>query len=232
MPTPGPVLQACAVRKEFEGGVVALAGVDLDVGAGEWLAVTGGSGSGKTTLLHLFAALDKPTSGRILHRGEDVEEIDPDAYRRFSIGMVFQLHNLLAHLDVRDNIEIAMLGSHLSRRERAARVDRLVGEVGLEDQQLRRPPQLSGGERQRAAIARALANDPQVLLADEPTGSLDRAHVSRLMELLGDRNRRSGMAIVMVTHDAEVASEADRLVRLEGGRLVEVEEGRRPSALR
>lgn len=232
MPTPGPVLQACAVRKEFEGGVVALAGVDLDVGAGEWLAVTGGSGSGKTTLLHLFAALDKPTSGRILHRGEDVEEIDPDAYRRFSIGMVFQLHNLLAHLDVRDNIEIAMLGSHLSRRERAARVDRLVGEVGLEDQQLRRPPQLSGGERQRAAIARALANDPQVLLADEPTGSLDRAHVSRLMELLGDRNRRSGMAIVMVTHDAEVAATADRLVRLEGGRLVDVGEGRRPSVLR
>jgi putative ABC transport system ATP-binding protein len=216
-----PILQACHVRKVFSGGVVALDGVDMDVAPGEWLAITGASGSGKTTLLQLFAALDKPDSGRVLYKGDDIGLIkDLNAYRRRSIGVIFQLHNLLPHLDVRDNIEVAMLGSHVAGRLRADRVTELVCEVGLEDQQLRKPPELSGGERQRAAIARALANSPEVLLADEPTGSLDPDHVARLVDLLDQLNRQRGVTIVMVTHDQSVAARAGRIVSLVSGRLV------------
>ena len=217
-----PILQARKVRKLFGTDVVALDGVDLDIFAGDWLAITGTSGSGKTTLLQLFAALDAPSSGRILYKGADLAKLhDLDGYRRQSIGIVFQLHNLLPHLNVRDNIEVAMLGTHLAGRARAARVSELITEVGLEGEQLRKPPELSGGERQRAASARALANSPDVLLADEPTGSLDPEHVARLVDLLGDLNRRYRMTIVMVTHDAAVAAQAGRTVALRAGELTE-----------
>lgn len=217
-----PILQAKQVRKVFGSQVVALDGVDLDVHRGDWLAVTGTSGSGKTTLLQMFAALDTPTSGQILHDGVDLAAIgDLDGYRRRSIGIVFQLHNLLPHLNVRDNIEIAMLGTHRPGRSRSARVSELVAQVGLEGQQLRRPPELSGGERQRAAIARALANSPDVLLADEPTGSLDPEHVANLISLLRDLNTRDHTTIVMVTHDSAVAAQATRTVTLDAGKLTE-----------
>lgn len=217
-----PILQAKQVHKVFGSQVVALDGVDLDVRRGDWLAVTGTSGSGKTTLLQMFAALDTPTSGQIFHDGVDLATLgDLDGYRRRSIGIVFQLHNLLPHLNVRDNIEIAMLGTHLPGHSRSARVSELVSQVGLEDQQLRRPPELSGGERQRAAIARALANSPDVLLADEPTGSLDPEHVAHLISLLRDLNTRDHMTIVMVTHDSAVAAQANRTVTLDAGKLTE-----------
>lgn len=216
------ILQARQVRKVFPGGVVALDGVDLDIEAGEWLAITGTSGSGKTTLLQLFAALDTPDAGQVLYKGVDLATLeDIDHYRRQSIGVVFQLHNLLPHLSVRDNIEVAMLGTHLGRRDRVARVTQLIAEVGLEEQQLRRPPELSGGERQRAAIARALANSPAVLLADEPTGSLDPEHVARLVDLLERLHSERGATIVMVTHDRAVARRASRVVNLAEGRLTE-----------
>lgn len=217
-----PILEARHVRKVFGSQVVALDGVDLDVYPGDWLAVTGTSGSGKTSLLQLFAALDAPDSGQVLYKGVDLAELgDLDGYRRQSIGIVFQLHNLLPHLSVRDNIEVAMLGTHLKGRERVARVTELVAQVGLGDQQLRKPPELSGGERQRAAIARALANSPDVLLADEPTGSLDPEHVARLVELLRELNRRQGTTILMVTHDEAVAAQAGRTVVLHAGSLSE-----------
>ena len=224
MTTTTPILQARQVRKVFGSEVIALDGVDLEMAAGDWVAITGTSGSGKTTLLQLFAALDNPTSGQILHKGTDLATIhDIDAYRRQSIGIVFQLHNLLPHLNVRDNIEVAMMGTHLGSRSRAARVSELVIDVGLEYQQFRKPPELSGGERQRAAIARALANSPEILLADEPTGSLDPAHVALVIDLLARVNRDHGMTIAMVTHDGEVANRAGRVVSLDAGRLSEVE---------
>ena len=222
MTAAAPILQAKQVRKVFGSEVVALDEVDLDVQGGEWLAVTGTSGSGKTTLLQMFAALDTPTGGHILHYGVDLAALgDLDGYRRRSIGIVFQLHNLLPHLNVRDNIEVAMLGTRRSGRSRAARVSELVSQVGLDDQQLRKPPELSGGERQRAAIARALANSPDVLLADEPTGSLDPEHVARLIQLLRDLNCRDHTTIVMVTHDSAVAAQATRTVMLDAGKLTE-----------
>ena len=222
MTVAAPILQARRVRKAFGSQVIVLDDVDLDVYPGDWVAITGTSGSGKTTLLQLFAALDIPTAGQIFYQGTDLAALrDLDNYRRRSIGVVFQLHNLLAHLNVRDNIEVAMLGTHLSGWARAARVSELVHEVGLEDQQLRKPPELSGGERQRAAIARALANSPEVLLADEPTGSLDPDHVTRLVELLDDLNHQNGTTIVMVTHDTAVAAQAGRVVTLQAGKISE-----------
>ena len=133
------------------------------------------------------------------------------------LGIVFQLHNLLPHLDVRGNIEIVMYGTHRHGHNRVDRVTELLDAVGLIDQQDRKPPELSGGERQRAAIARALANDPEVLLADEPTGSLDPDHVDQLLRLIQSLNRDRQMAIVMVTHDREVARRADRIIHLEAG---------------
>ena len=224
MTADNPILQARHVHKHFAGGVVALNGVNLAIFRGEWLAITGTSGSGKTTLIQLFAALDKPDSGEVLYNGSDLATLkDLDGYRRQSIGIVFQLHNLLPHLNIRDNIEVAMLGAHVSGRTRAVRVNELVAQVGLETQQLRKPPELSGGERQRAAIARALANSPEVLLADEPTGSLDPDHVARLVNLLEDLNHQQGMTIVMVTHDQAVAARAGRVVILDAGRLTEAE---------
>lgn len=224
MPPTAPILQARRVRKAFAGEVVALDAIDIDILPGEWLAVTGTSGSGKTTLLHLFAALDNPDAGEVFYRGTELTKLrDLNGYRRHSIGVVFQLHNLLPHLNVRDNVEVAMLGTRAGGRARSDRVSELVAAVGLEDQQLRKPPQLSGGERQRAAIARALANSPEILLADEPTGSLDPDHVTRIMDLFARLNHHRGMTIVMVTHDPTVTARAARTVTLEAGRLIEPE---------
>jgi putative ABC transport system ATP-binding protein len=211
-----------ALRKEFDGGaVVALAGADLDVRVGEWVAITGPSGCGKSTLLHLVAALDRPSSGRIEVLGRDISELRGHgaAYRRSTVGLVFQLHNLLPQLTAEQNVEVAMLGT-LDRRARRLRARRLLTDVDLADpEQWRRPPtKLSGGERQRVAIARALANDPPLLLADEPTGSIDSVGVHRVIELLARlRADRPALTIVMVTHDPRVAAAADRSIAMSDG---------------
>jgi putative ABC transport system ATP-binding protein len=219
-----PAIEAVDVTKEYAaGGVRALDGADLSVEAGEWVAITGPSGSGKSTLLHLFAALDRPTRGAVLLGGRDLRELSSvDHYRREVIGMVFQLHNLLPHLDARRNLEIAMFGTHRSRRARRIRADELLAEVHLADKAARKPPELSGGERQRVALARALANGPSIVLADEPTGSLDPVSVQQTLGLFEQLRERYGVTIVMVTHDREVASAADRVVRMEAGRVTAV----------
>ncbi len=209
------------MTKVWEGGVTALAGVDLTVRRGEFVAVTGPSGSGKSTLLGLLAALDVPTSGTLRVDGWDLVHLrDADRYRRLEVGLVFQLHNLLPRLSAADNVEIAMVGTDLPRRERAVRARSLLGEVGLADKADRFPPQLSGGERQRVAIARALANEPQVLLADEPTGSLDPDSVDRVMTVVDGHRTARSMTVVVVTHAEEVAARADRTVRMRDGRNV------------
>ena len=218
MPTTPPLLCVRHVTKDFPDGVRALDGVDLEIGSGEWVAITGPSGAGKSTLLQLVAALERPTAGQILFRGRDLADTDLDDYRRRHIGIVFQLHNLLPHLSVRENLEVAMYGTHRGRSERQARIDDLVRQVDLVGQQWRQPPQLSGGERQRAAIARALVNDPELLLADEPTGSLDPAQVFRLVGLVERLIAERHLAVLMVTHDATVAERADRQLRLRQGR--------------
>jgi len=230
MDSVAPLFEAQSVSKHF-GTVTALDGVCMSVDPGDWLAISGSSGSGKTTLLQLFAALEVPSQGKVLYKGHDLANLhDLNGYRRTSIGIVFQLHNLLPHLDVRGNIEIVMYGTHRHGRERVDHVTELLDPVGLLDQQDRKPPELSGGERQRAAIARALANDPEVLLADEPTGSLDPDHVDQLLRLIQSLNRDRQMAIVMVTHDRDVARRADRIIHLEAGKVARDERFGAPSS--
>lgn len=202
------------------GPVHALDGANLAVAEGEWVAVVGPSGSGKSTLLQLFASLDHPTTGEIRLRGRALgRQRSLDHYRRNEIGLVFQLHNLLPHLDARRNVEIAMFGTHRHRSVRRREADRLLALVHLDQQAGRLPAELAGGERQRVAIARALANHPSILLADEPTGSLDPKSAANVVDVLGGLHRSEGLTIVMVTHDLEVAAAADRVVTLEAGRI-------------
>jgi putative ABC transport system ATP-binding protein len=209
--------------KHFDGGVVrALDGVGLTVRRGEWVAVTGPSGCGKSTLLHLLAALDSPTSGTVEVLGADLAELrNPARFRRTRVGLVFQLHNLLPQLSAQQNVEVAMFGVTRDRHQRAERARRLLADVDLAGREHRRPSRLSGGERQRVAIARALANDPPLLLADEPTGSLDTDSVTRVIELVRQLRRdRSELTVVMVTHDPRVAGAADRIIHMRDGRIV------------
>lgn len=214
-----PIIDVVDVHMTY-GEVVALDGVTLTVAAGEWLSVAGPSGSGKSTLLALLAALDHPDSGQVLVRGVDLARTQSlDRYRRLNVGLVFQLHNLIPHLDARANVEIAMLGTHRSRGERRHHADELLEMVDLSSLGGRRPSEMSGGERQRVAIARALANRPPVLLADEPTGSLDPASAANIVEVFTRLHRSEGTTIVMVTHDETVAAAADRIVVLEAGRI-------------
>ena len=217
---PVPILEAVDVHVDY-GPVHALDGADLAVAEGEWLSITGPSGSGKSTLLSLFAALDHPDTGRVRFRGKDLAgEVNLDHYRRHDIGLVFQLHNLLPHLDARRNVEIAMLGTGHHRAARRQRADELLALVQLREQADRRPAELSGGERQRVAIARALANAPAVLLADEPTGNLDRESATNVVDFFRDLHRRQGLTIVLVSHDPSVAAAGDRMVLLEKGRVL------------
>jgi putative ABC transport system ATP-binding protein len=222
-PATPPAVIVQDLRKSYDDGTVtALDGVDLVVQRGEMVAIMGPSGSGKSTLLHLLAALDRPDSGRLSVDGHDVVHLHhPDSYRRRVIGLVFQLHNLLPHLTAQQNIEIPMIGTGRSRADQRARALELLAETDLDRKAERYPPQLSGGERQRVAIARALANEPRVLLADEPTGSLDSAAVGKVLELFRQLRAEHDVTIVTVTHDPGVAAATDRTVTLRDGKVVD-----------
>jgi putative ABC transport system ATP-binding protein len=210
------------VYKTFDRGVVrALDGVNLTIRRGEFVAITGPSGCGKSTLLHLLAALDHPTSGRVVVNGVEITDGGHlDRFRRSQIGLVFQFHDLLPHLSAAQNVEIPMFGTRRDRKERRSRALELLAEVDMAHQGKRRPTELSGGERQRVAIARALANEPALLLADEPTGSLDSASVERVLSLFRQLRVDRGVTIMMVTHDPAVAAAADRVVRMADGRIL------------
>ncbi len=217
-----PAVELISVCKYFDAGAIkALDGLDLRVERGESVAVSGPSGCGKSTMLHLIAALDTPTSGTIRIGGKDISlEHALPRYRREHIGLVFQLHHLLPQLSARQNVEISMFGTGQSARWRRERARSLLADVGLSGSGERSPTRLSGGERQRVAIARALANGPELLLADEPTGSLDEASVDLVLELFKRlRTERPELTIILVTHDARVAASADRVVALRYGRL-------------
>lgn len=222
-PATPPAVIVQDLRKSYDDGTVtALDGVDLVVQRGEMVAIMGPSGSGKSTLLHLLAALDRPDSGRLSVDGHDVAHLHhPDRYRRRVIGLVFQLHNLLPHLTAQQNIEIPMIGTGRSRADQRARALELLAETDLDRKAERYPPQLSGGERQRVAIARALANEPRVLLADEPTGSLDSAAVGKVLALFRQLRAEHDVTIVTVTHDPGVAAATDRTVTLRDGKVVD-----------
>lgn len=206
-----------------DGSVVrALDGVDLIIRRGEFLAVMGPSGSGKSTLLNLIGALDRPTGGRIVVNGEDLARLrDVDHFRARSVGFVFQLHNLLPTLTARENVEVPMVGQGLSGREMRQRAARLLELVGLPDRMHHVPAELSGGQRQRVAVARALANHPAIVLADEPTGSLDTQSGNEIVDLLETINRQEGTTVLIVTHDPRVARRTRRILTMQDGKVTD-----------
>lgn len=218
-----PIVSARGVGKSFEEGrIVALRGMDIEVAEREFVAIVGPSGCGKSTLLHLIAALDRPDEGSIRVAGHDLRAArDLSHFRARHVGMVFQLHNLLPSLSAAENVQVPMFELDRSARERRERAARLLAAVGLEGRDRSRPPQLSGGERQRVALARALANEPAILLADEPTGSLDSEAGRRVLDLIEALRGERGLTVLLVTHDPAVADRADRVVRMLDGRLAE-----------
>jgi len=193
--------------------------------AGEFVVLEGPSGSGKSTTIHLIAALDRPDSGRIVVNGRDIAKHHHriDRYRREDVGVIFQLHNLLPHLSVLQNVEIVMLGTKGHRRAHTQRAHELLEAVGLVEQTNSYPPELSGGERQRVAVARAFANDPFLVLADEPTNSLDDDTAAAVIAMLRDRCQRGG-TVLAVSHDARLTRAADRVLRLADGQITAVRE--------
>jgi len=210
------------VKTYEEGRIHALTGATLQVREGEFVAITGPSGCGKSTLLHLIGALDRPDSGRIVVNGTDLADMrDLSHYRAHHVGMVFQLHNLLPTLSASANVQLPMYETQLSFWERRAKAQSLLEAVDLGDRANTPPTKLSGGERQRVAIARALANDPPILLADEPTGNLDSKAGQMVLDLLHRIQRERGVTLVLVSHDVQIASAAERIVRMLDGRVVD-----------
>jgi putative ABC transport system ATP-binding protein len=205
-----------------DAAVNALADVSLAVGAGEHVAVIGPSGSGKSTMLHVLGCLDRPTAGTYRFDGRDVgalSEQERSLLRRNRIGFVFQFFHLLPRLSALGNVELPMLFAGIARDERRARAEKALAAVGLMPRASHRPDQLSGGERQRVAIARSVVMGPSLLLADEPTGNLDRASAHEVMELL-ESMHAGGLTLVVVTHDAAIAARARRVVTMDDGRVV------------
>jgi len=206
-----------------EHEVRALDGVSLEIADGDHVAIMGPSGSGKSTLLHIVGLLDRPSSGRYRLDGRDVTDLDDDAQahtRREKIGFVFQFFHLVPYLTAAENVELPMMLAGIAPAEREARVAAALTGMGLADRTDHRPDQLSGGQRQRVAIARATIMSPAVLLADEPTGNLDRRSGEEVMRILEELNRR-GITLIVVTHDPEIAARARRRVRMLDGRIAE-----------
>jgi putative ABC transport system ATP-binding protein len=222
------LVQVEGVHKVYRRGsappIDVLQGLDLTVEPGEFLALMGPSGSGKTTLLNLIGGLDRPTSGRVTVAGTDLTRASGRALARWRarhVGFIFQFYNLLPVLTAARNVELPLLLTRLSRAERRKRVATALELVGLTDRAGHYPAQLSGGQEQRVGIARAIINDPTILLCDEPTGDLDRETGGEILDLIAALNQRHGKTVIMVTHDPRAAERARRVLRLDKGALVE-----------
>jgi putative ABC transport system ATP-binding protein len=221
-----PLVSIRELTKHYVRGdqvIPVLVGINLDIQAGDYVALMGPSGSGKSTLLNLIAGIDKPTSGSIRVAGVDIAQLsegDLAAWRATHVGFIFQFYNLMPVLSAYDNVELPLLLTSLSRRERRERVETALALVGLTDRSDHYPNELSGGQQQRVAIARALIGDPTLIVADEPTGDLDRATAEEILHLLARLNDEVGKTIVMVTHDPKAAEKAHRVIQLEKGVLV------------
>jgi len=215
------LLQARNLIKSYDdGNIQALRGVDVDIQAGEFVAISGHSGSGKSTLLQLLGGLDRPTSGEILFKGVSLSKsFDLDSYRSQHIGFVFQAFYLLPTLTALENVQIPMFEGKLNARQRREKADALLRELGLAHRLNQYPNQLSAGERQRVAIARSLANDPEILLADEPTGNLDSENSARIMSILTGIQTGRNMTLIIVTHENDIARNAPRNIQIRDGRI-------------
>jgi lipoprotein-releasing system ATP-binding protein len=221
------ILEAQGLRKVYRGGdgnpIEVLSGIDLTVGRGEFVAIMGASGSGKSTLLHLLGALDSPSGGTVRLAGQAYDSETGEglsAIRNRKVGFVFQFHHLLREFTALENVMMPLLIAGEEDARARSRAEELLAAVGLAGRMSHRPSQLSGGEQQRAAVARALAADPVVVLADEPSGNLDHANSEKLHELFAHLSREFETALVVVTHNRQLAARADRVLSLEGGHLV------------
>jgi putative ABC transport system ATP-binding protein len=222
-PEPAEAVTLRGVRREYPGGVVALRGVDLDIGHGELIAIVGPSGSGKSTMLNVMGTLDRPSTGRVVIDGFDVAELSDralSALRASRIGFVFQHFHLAPGVSALDNVADGLLYTGAGRRERRERAEAALRRVGLGHRLAHRPHELSGGEKQRTAIARAVVREPALLLADEPTGALDSRSGEALVQLLLDLHA-SGTTIVVITHERAIASRMPRQVSMLDGRMVD-----------
>ena len=222
-----PIVSIRGVSKSYRRGdqvVPVLAGITLAIDEGEFVALMGPSGSGKSTLLNLIAGIDKPDAGELLVGGEDItrlSEAELADWRAAHVGFIFQFYNLMPVLDAFENVELPLLLTRLTKRERRARVETALALVGLADRMTHRPNELSGGQQQRVAIARAIISDPTIIVADEPTGDLDRRSAGEVLALLRRLNAEMGKTIVMVTHDAHAVESARRVMHLEKGELAD-----------
>ena len=218
------ILRCEGVRKVYgyaDNQVVALDHIDLSVQKGEFVAIVGASGSGKSTLLHLLGSVDKPTQGKILIEGTDISTMNRTQaaiFRRRKVGLVYQFYNLIPTLTIRKNILMPLLLD--KRKPNREYFDQIVHSLGMEDKLEALPSQLSGGQQQRAAIARSLIYRPALLLADEPTGNLDRKNGEEIIDLLKLSNRNLDQTILLITHDEKIALEADRIITIEDGKII------------
>ena len=231
-----PLIRITGLHKDFNMGhltVRALDGIDLEIQPGTFTVVMGPSGSGKSTLLYLIGGLDRPTAGHITVNGQAVEALDENelaGYRRRAVGFVFQSFNLLSSMTALHNVAFPMRFARAGRRQRNLKATEMLKRVGLTDRMHHRPTELSGGQQQRVAIARALINEPQLILADEPTGNLDTASGASIMQLLSDLHR-SGRTVLVVTHDLRMKHFATNYVYLLDGKIVSEDEYNAASAM-
>ena len=222
-----PILEARSVHKSFRQGPVTLEvlrGIAIRVSKGERIAIVGSSGSGKTTLLQILGGLDRPTTGHVLIDGQDIHEQSEQqrgALRNRALGFVYQFHHLLPEFTALENVAMPLLVRRMKVSEAKDRARRILGRVGLAERLGHRPDQLSGGERQRAAVARALVTEPQIVLADEPTGNLDGTNAESVFALMLELNRELGTSLIVVTHDMRLASRMERIYAIERGVLTE-----------
>jgi putative ABC transport system ATP-binding protein len=225
---PRPIVEIRNVSKSYRRGsqtVAVLEDISFNINEGEFLALMGPSGSGKSTLLNLLAGIDSVDSGSIVIAGLDIttlSEMDLARWRAVNVGFIFQFYNLIPVLTAFGNVELPLLLTKLSRKERREHVDMALRMVGLSDRMDHYPNQLSGGQQQRVAIARAVVTDPTILVADEPTGDLDRVSAAEILDLMGRLNREIGKTIIMVTHDARAAEKAHLIKQLDKGVFIDV----------
>lgn len=221
------ILEVKKLNKTYgkgEAEVRALDDVSFSVDKGEFVAIIGASGSGKSTLLHLLGGVDRPTSGQVIIDGQDIYEMSSDAlaiFRRREVGIIYQFYNLIPILNVRENITLPcdLDGRMIDEN----RLDELIHTLGLEGREKHLPNQLSGGQQQRVSIGRALIYDPAIILADEPTGNLDSKMGEEIVDLLKLSNRKYNQTVIMITHDPEIAKQADRIITIEDGRIIKNE---------
>jgi len=227
---PSIILEAKKLQKTYPAGgysrhpLPVLKGIDLRVNRGEIVVIVGASGAGKSTLLHILGALDRPTGGEVFHRGFDVFSLDDQELARFrnrEIGFVFQFHHLLPEFTAVENVAMPMMIDGKKFPECVTKAESLLQSVGLRDRGEHRPPELSGGEQQRVAVARALMNDPSIILGDEPSGNLDSSSADVLHDLIWNLSREKVLTFVIVTHNEKLSARADRVLRIADGKILE-----------